>query len=73
MPVDREKSLIQMISPPLPGTEVQFHHPTTGWTWGVVSKIIHDAQDLEDVPHWGCWISHPMLGRVWALGNEITD
>jgi len=60
-----------LLSPPIIGTKVQFHHPHTGWTWGIVRKIVLEAEDLEDVPHWGVWLTHPILGKVWALGSEI--
>ena len=62
-----------MISPPRTGTRVQFHHPTIGWTQGIVRKVVHAAEDLEDVPHWGCWVHHPYLGKTWVLGGEVCE
>ena len=68
---DLIREVLPLLNPPNIGTKVQFHHPHLGWTWGIIRKIAMDAEDLEDVPHWGAWIAHPLLGRVWCLGAEI--
>jgi hypothetical protein len=62
-----------LLRPPSTGTKVQFHHPHLGWTWGIVRKIVLEAEDLEDTSHWGAWIAHPLLGKVWALGGELCE
>ena len=62
-----------MLSPTPIGETVEFHHPLAGWTRGTVKSVVENCDPIEDSPHWGCWIRHPIFGTVWALGGEIMD
>jgi len=62
-----------MIRPPRTGDRVDFHHPLVGWTQGTVQRVVLDGDPIEDTPHWGCWVRHFTLGRLWVLGGEIMD